>query len=160
MDSKESGVTAATAKQYRAVLPRVTDLIRDALTLLAAKTQDEELDFLVLDAEDAFWQIPLHPSERRFYCGQLSPSQGTRYLAYTRTDQGSRGAHLSWTIALGLICRCAGGALLADRPHSKTKLQVYVDDPILAVAGTTHERRVQYTILIIVWQILGVSLSF
>ena len=32
MDSKQSGVTAASAKQYRSVLPRQTDLVHDILS--------------------------------------------------------------------------------------------------------------------------------
>ena len=68
MDSKQSMVTAASRKQYKASLPRATDLISDILALLAAAKPEEQVEAMVLDAEDAFWQVPLHPSERRFYC--------------------------------------------------------------------------------------------
>ena len=65
MDSRRSGVTGASRKAYRSVLPRQTDLVADVLTLLDRKQAAQEVVLLVCDAEDAFWQVPLHPLERR-----------------------------------------------------------------------------------------------
>ena len=54
MDSKRSGVTAASRKMYKATLPRATDLVADNLALQAAASPGEEVESMVLDAEDAF----------------------------------------------------------------------------------------------------------
>ena len=114
MDSKRSSVTDASKKMYKAVLPRATDLIHDSLSLIASAATADDVEILVSDAEDAFWQVPLHSSERRFYCSLLRRLDGsTSYLAYNRTAQGSRGAPLSWTVVFGLVCRCALSILRA-----------------------------------------------
>ena len=84
-------MTAASEKMYVAVLPRITDLVSDLLTLTSHRLAGEAVEAMVRDAEDAFWQIPLHASEHRFYCALLRMPDGrTRYLAYNRTAQGSR----------------------------------------------------------------------
>ena len=84
MDAKRSMVTAASRKQFRAVLPRVTDLMSDIVELRDQCQQAETVMLVVCDAEDAFWQVPLHPAERRFFCGIVRRSDGTlRYFGYS-----------------------------------------------------------------------------
>ena len=63
MDSKKSMVTEASNKYYKSVLPRITDGISNVLALQAGARDAETVRLLVLDAEDAFWQIPLHRDE-------------------------------------------------------------------------------------------------
>ena len=135
MDSKRSMVTEASRKQYKSVLPCVTDLLTDVLALQAGARDAETVRLLVLDAEDAFWQIPLHRSEQRFYCAQLRRKDGSsRFLTFVRTAQGARGSPLSWAIIFGLICRlvlgffalsssapCAAHGNLCGRPNSCLK---------------------------------------
>ena len=87
---------------FKAVLPRATDLINDMLALLAKTEDPSQIEVFICDAKDAFWQIPLHRDERRFYCAKLAG----KYVAYNRNAQGSRGAPLSWTIIFDLVCRC------------------------------------------------------
>ena len=160
MDSKRSMVTDASRKMYKAVLPRVTDLIDDMLALLSKTDKPNEVEVFICDAKDAFWQVPLHPAERRFYCAKLSRPDGRdSYLAYTRTAQGSRGAPLSWTVEFGLVCRCAAGTLRCEESSDTQRLQVYVDDPALVVSGPRPFRRQQVALLMLVWTILGVSLA-
>ena len=62
MDSKKSGVTAGSRRQYRATLPRQTDIMADVLSLLADIKPAECIKFHVLDATDAYWHIPLPPT--------------------------------------------------------------------------------------------------
>ena len=54
-DAKQSNVTAASRKQYKAVLPRATDFITDVLALKAAAPTGDNVEAFVCDAEDAFW---------------------------------------------------------------------------------------------------------
>ena len=64
----------------------------------------EEIFFHVVDADNAYWQLPLHPKERRFYCAILRMPDGhIRYLVFVRTPQGSVGAPLAWSQVFGLI---------------------------------------------------------
>ena len=64
LDAKESKVSLATAREERIVNPKVLDAVNDALALLAAN-QDQSAE--VIDISDAFWLIPLLPSESRFF---------------------------------------------------------------------------------------------
>ena len=160
MDSRRSGVTAASKKMYRAVLPRHTDMVHDILELLSKAQPAEDIEMLVLDAVDAFWQVPLHEAERKYYCGILRSSNGSvRYLAYTRTAQGSRGGPLSWAIQFGLICRLALSCIRDPVIPDAEKLQVYVDDPALAVRGTPANRKFKVSMLMLAWTVLGVTLA-
>ena len=64
-------MTGSSRKMYRQILPRHTDLVKDVLTLLQDMQLGEEVVFFVCDAEYAYWQLPLHPQERQFYCSIL-----------------------------------------------------------------------------------------
>ena len=116
---------------------------------------------MICDAEDAFWQIPLHPREQRFYCAVLRrPDGAVNYLVYTRSVQGSRGAPLSWAVLLGLVCRCAFSTLRqSDGTAESQRLQVYIDDPALVIRGPRESRRHQVALLLLAWHVLGVSLA-
>ena len=161
MDSKLSGVTAASSKQDRSELPLQTDIINDIMALMGNCKTAEAMALLVLDAESAFWQVPLHPKERRFYCAMPRASDGsTRYLAYARTPQGSRGAPLSWSQIFGLICRCVSSVVRDPVIPDAHEFEVYVDDPILALHGTVVANQEAAALAILAWTALGVGLSF
>ena len=79
-----------------------------------------------------------------------------------RTAQGSRSAPLSWSVIFSLICRCVLSTL-RDTRHSDSQLrasmQVFVDDPWLAMQGSCAQLDRMTAIAIIAWRILGVSLA-
>ena len=74
MDSKRSGVTAASKRQYRAVLPRHTDLMQGVLQLLSTAQPAESVWFMVQDAVDAYWQMLL-ASPRHILLHRAVPSR-------------------------------------------------------------------------------------
>ena len=188
-DSKRSGVTAASRKMYKSVLPRQTDLLTDVLTLQAGARDNEHVMLFVLDAEDAYWQIPLSPRERRYYCAVLKNPDGAainstalprpagdridrhpvhgaafelitvigtnRYLVFLRTAQGSRGAPLSWAVIFGLICRCSFSTLRCRVIPEAQRMQVYVDDPALAIRGTRAVCRRQVATIMLAMASIG-----
>ena len=93
IDSKRSSVSSATRRLERTLLPRVLDVVYDALDVLAAHRAANpgvpaELEFLIADFKDAFFIIPNAPSERRFCVVKF---RGIFYV-FLRTTQGSRGA--------------------------------------------------------------------
>ena len=115
MDSNRSGVKAASKRQYKSVLPRVTDAVSSLLQALNDNTDGESTEQFVIDATDAFWELGLHPSERRYFVGKI----GGSFYVYLRTAQGSRGAPLSWATVFGLICRCVQSLFyLASLSHT------------------------------------------
>ena len=68
LDAKASGITAGSQKMYRAIYPRAADVINDILELGSAVSEGGT-ELFVLDLVDAFWQVPLRLSERRFFVG-------------------------------------------------------------------------------------------
>ena len=71
LDAKKSQVTAATARRYKSELPRVTDALHDILALMSNLKHGDVLAQMIADITDAFWLIPLHPAERRFFVAKL-----------------------------------------------------------------------------------------
>ena len=93
LDVAESGVMEASKNTYKSSLPRQTDLLSDIRSLQSEARPAEAVELFVLDAEDAFWQIPLHPSERGSFCAQLHRPDGTQHwLSFERTAQGGMGS--------------------------------------------------------------------
>ena len=72
LDTKESGLKHCSAKHQRVLLPRLLDAITQGLNLLSECGAEESVDWFVLDYSDAFWQVPLHPDERRFFCAKCA----------------------------------------------------------------------------------------
>ena len=165
MDSNRSGVKAASRRSYKSVLPRVTDAITSLLHALNDNAgQGIGCEQFVIDATDAFWELGLHPLERRYFVGMIAGE----YYVYLRTAQGSRGAPLSWSTVFGLICRCVQSLFyLGEPPHNHNRrvpfdadMQVYVDDPWAAISGDTNVRDRNITVMILCWRLLGVRLAF
>ena len=71
LDTWESFLRWASEKGQRVLLPRLLDAIMQILELLAVPDSSEDfgISASVLDFAEAFWQVPLHPSERNFVAG-------------------------------------------------------------------------------------------
>ena len=115
LDAKQSEVTSATSREYRSVMPRLTYAVTDALCMMSNLEEDETLEQLIADISDAFWLIPLHPKERRFFVASF---QG-KFLVFERTAKGSRGAPLTFCTIMGLATRLLQSLLLRDHLHMK-----------------------------------------
>eukprot|EP00439_Symbiodinium_sp_Y106_P072133 s436_g13.t1 len=120
LDAKQSEVTSATSREYRSVMPRLTYAVTDALCMMSNLEEDETLEQLIADISDAFWLIPLHPKERRFFVASF---QG-KFLVFERTAKGSRGAPLTFCTIMGLATRLLQSLL------------VYTGDPWIIAKGT------------------------
>ena len=90
LDTKQSGLKDCAAKHQRVLLPRLLDTITQALNLLSKCQDGEDVDFFVLDYCDAFWQIPLHPEERRFFCAKVNIAGVAKFVAFLRAIKTSR----------------------------------------------------------------------
>ena len=171
MDSKRSGVKGASTRKYKSMLPRITDAVSTllgklddakSLPLAASAVSGSEpgVEQFVIDATDAFWEVGLHPEERRFFVGKL----GDNFLVYLRTAQGSRGAPITWAAIFGLVCRCVQSLFYTGHTHKRgwfeAELQVYVDDPWAALIGNRSTRDRLVTLMIVAWRVLGVTLAF
>lgn len=91
LDCKRSEVSRYATREYKSILPRITDAVRSALQLLSGCRAREEVALYIADVSDAFWIIPLHHQERKYF----ATMQGGKYYVFLRTAQGSCGAPLS-----------------------------------------------------------------
>ena len=81
LDCKKSGFSRSSRKTERAFLSRVRDVVHDCLTSIAELHDTEEIELLVVDFEEAFWQFKLHPRERKFSAFFRNGLRGVRLFA-------------------------------------------------------------------------------
>ena len=155
VDTKESKVTKATRKYERSLLPRAIDVTYDVLDLMRAAEKlglsYKDIDFLIADFKDAFFIIPNRSDERKWFVVSF---RGEIYV-FMRTTQGSRGAPLTWARFAALISRMTQAIL----DSKSTRINTYVDDPIIVALGPKKERDMKYAMVLLVWSALGLPLS-
>ena len=156
LDTKVSQLKQCSSKAQRVLLPRLLDAIVQALENYSKCSLSEGLEWFVLDFSEAFWQVPLEPSERKFFCCRLNIGGKVQYIVFLRTVQGSRGAPLSWARLAALVMRLTQG--LFDQDF--VKLHCFVDDPIASIRGTPWERKVIATIMMLAWEAIGFNLAY
>ena len=127
VDNKESGVTRVAKRTHRSTLPRPANAVQSAMGLMDGNVKEEDLesyiDLLVADVSDAFWQIPLHPAERKYFVVMFKEA----FLVFLRTAQGSRGAPLTWAALAALVSRCMQSLFCTDkgRKHKTRRIDEF-----------------------------------
>ena len=148
-DLLRSDVNAAVELRERIVLPRIQDAVDDARQL---RTSQGDLDWLVLDISDAFHNIPLRSSERRYACGRL----GDIYILFLVLCMGGKSAPNIW----GRYAAWLGRLMASLFEASVFRNEVYVDDPLMAAVGSLEERNVTFTIALLALQCTGFPLAW
>ena len=160
LDNKQSGVTKSAARTHRSILPMATHAIGGVLSLMDkfGPKRKRAVRFLIADVSDAFWLIALSKRESKFF---VSKHRG-RWLVFLSTAQGSRGAPLSWTAIAALVARCVESLFFTDNSCTEldAKMQLYVDDPLLAMRGDDLRCKRLCVRLCIAWVVLGFNLAF
>jgi len=152
LNCKKAGLTRSSQRSERSILPRVTDAVADVMDLSLANTVGGFLlQIGVLDFADAFWLIPLHRRERRFFTTRI----GRRFFAFLKTAQGSRGAPLTWSRFGALLARLIQSVIGAHRG----RLELYVDDTFLAFYNTASGGRADFATVVYLWTALGLPLT-
>ena len=82
LDTKKSGLKHCSAKHQRVLLPRLLDAISKGINLMSSCGEGESTEWLVLDFSDAFWQVPLDPSERRHFCAKVNIAGVAKFVAF------------------------------------------------------------------------------
>ena len=150
LDCKRSGVSKRAQRTHKSVLPRATDAILSVLHLMARKQSGQDIQLFIADIVDAFWLIPLHVSERRYFCAHL---RGHYYL-FTRTAQGSRMAPLTFAAIMSVASRWVQSL------SNEYAMQVYVDDPLVAILAEPHRTKRLACVIASAWMIMGFPLAF
>lgn len=94
---------------------------------MSVKRSDQQVQLFTADIVDAFWLIPLHVSERRYFCAYLKGS----YYLFTRTAQGSRMAPLTFAAVMAVVSRWV------QTLSHEYAMQVYVDDPLVCYGSAS-----------------------
>ena len=180
MDLRRNKVNDATQVPERQVLPTIQHHALDLLKLSHDLETDDDLTTLVLDFRDAFMGIPLAFEEQGFNACYLE-NPITRKRPPAIPDEALEGQIVLWRV-LGfggkpnplVYSRAAsfasrtGQALL--RPSRRCpcgssraapgRLQLYVDDPVLTLAGTSAEADLAIDLVLLWWLCLGPPLAW
>ena len=105
LDCKESGVNRKASKGGRLTLPRATDAVDDALHLMKLARNGQTIEWLVLDFTDWFFNIPLHPNERKHFATKYKD----QYIGYLTQAQGSVNAPIVCGRVAALVARLTQG---------------------------------------------------
>ena len=160
LDAKQSGVTNATDRKYKSELPRIVDAVHDVLSLMSTIKPGETITQMVADITDAFWLIPLHPVERKFFVAKFKG----QYLIFRRTAQGSRTAPLTFASIMAMATRFLQSLLLRNHLRESVwqdaRIETYVDDPWMAIKGRQAEIEDLTTTILIGWHLMGFPIAY
>ena len=168
LDCKRSRANELALARQRLLLPRPSHAVDDILRLMRvcrslrrrllragriqAKKLDVDVELLISDFIDAYWAVPLHPSERKYQVARF----GRLWLVLLRTGQGTKTSSLTWGL-ISALCGRLGQSLFEAH---ELLLQIYTDDPIAAVAGDAAQRGMRMSSLMCLWMALGLGVAF
>ena len=183
-DLRANMVNAAVELPERQVLPRGIDHGRDLAILSSDRCPGEDVHTMILDFKDAFMSVPLASAERRFNCANTGfdlkrnrpplyddePSTG-RFVVWRVLGFGGKPNPLVFSRGASFASRTAQALLgPSDRLERRTdqscqavapgRVQLYVDDPAVAVVGTRAQAHVSFDLVVMWWLALGIPLSW
>lgn len=134
------------------MLPRVTDVVDDALHLLNKAGQHEQVEWLIMDFTDWFFNVPLNPLERKHFTIKYKNT----FIYYLTQAQGSVNAPVVCGRMAAFVARLTQSITGMD----VMRLQIYVDDPCICVLGDEKQRTLLMGMVIVFWRAVGVRLAF
>ena len=125
----------------------------DALDLFRYRRHEtDSLEWFVLDIADAYHNIPMRKSERRYACGMVDG----RYVVFGVLCMGGKSAPTIW----GRFGAAIGRVVSSVADPARFRMEVYVDDPLLASVGSTQQRTLTFTKSLLVLAVLGFPLAW
>ena len=131
------------------VLPRIQDAVDDARHVRLCTGED--LEWLVLDVADAFHNILVHPSKRRFACSMVDG----KFVVFLVLCMGGKSAPNIWGRFAALLGRMQASLFCPD----ELRHDIFVDDPLMAAAGALERRNILFTIALLSLQATGFPLA-
>ena len=151
-DMRRNGTNPKVTFEERIVLPRVRDIIEGVMELLEHKNNNEGVEFLTLDFWDAFKQLHVVASERRFLAGAAMGG----FFSYRTVLFGVGSGPLVWCRVAAWVMRSTQAWLTHDRAHTNC----CVDDPIIPVRDIPSQRRKLAMGVLLWWSSLGLKLAY
>jgi len=137
LDCKKAGLSRNSRRSEHTLLPCVTDAVSNAFEMATDKAGGyDTMLFGVIDCTEAFWRIPSHKSEQRFFTMRV----GQTSYVLLRTAQGSRGAPPTWSHFGTLLTRLLQGIFEPRRG----RVNLYVDDLLLILVNTVQNCRCDF----------------
>ena len=114
------------------------------------------LQAFVIDFTQAFWQVPIKPEERKYFCATAIFRGRRRYLVFLRAAQGSAMAPLLWCRIIACVCVLTQSLMNLE----ESSMLCYVDDPLAALAGTQDHIKAMVSMIVLTWEALGFKLAY
>ena len=149
-DLLRSEVNSTVLLEERIVLPRLQDAVDDARELLQHGAP--EIEWLVLDVADAFHNVPVRTSERRFACGKV----GDKYVCFKSLCMGGKSAPNIW----GRFAAAMGRIVASIMPPTEHRVEIYVDDPLLCAGGDISRRTHLFTVALLAITLVGFPMAW
>ena len=128
MDLRRSLVSSLVVAPERIVLPRLRDVLIDAVTLLQKREHHEQVEAMVADFDDAFHSLPIHPDEEKYCVARIA---GDRFRVSKMVMFGGVASPLTWgRAATFLVGEAASIFTIFSTPCTVTT-QCYGYDPSL-----------------------------
>ncbi|CAK0883768.1 unnamed protein product, partial [Prorocentrum cordatum] len=157
-DLKASRVNLLSSTPERAVLPRGIDHAVVMATLFTADGADHG-EIFVIDFSDAFMSCPLHESDRPHNCAEvrgLEAENDYTFIVWAVLGFGGKASPLVWARVASAAARTAQALTLSGG----LRLQLYVDDPALAVQGPPRACEQDFDLALLRWLVLGLRIAW
>ena len=153
IDYRRSGVNAHVRTPERIVLPRVRDVIDDAVFLMSQHGGNSQICFMVVDFKDAFHSVPVDPRDLDLQVFMSAPGV---FELFNTTVFGGKASPLIWG-RFGAFLMRSGQALFSI---DEVLLECYVDDPLALFVGDVVTQRTNRALLLLWWRVLGPAISW
>lgn len=149
-DMRRSGINGLSSAEERIILPRGSDLMRDALDIMEVNGQ--EIEFFSADISDAFLNLGVQEEERGFAVVRTAEGE---YASYRGVPFGLATAPLLW----GRSAAWLGRATQAILGPWEGRTQIYVDDPIITLSGNRPHRSHLIAKILMLWSAFGARVA-
>ena len=148
---RRSGINQQVKFSERLVLPRISDLMHDVLDSIDACGPDG-WETMILDFADAFKQLPVSKDQCRHPGGKALNG----FFTYRVVCFGIKSGPPLWGRVAVLIMRLTA----AIQGTEFVRIQTFVDDLAVTVAGTPVQRDRALLRTVIFWLVVGTRLSW
>ena len=153
LDLRRSGYNEHVALAERVVLPRMKDLVDDAVGLAKGLRHDESIYGMIADFEDAFHTLSVEPNEWKYLIAR-HPVAG--FVGYRTVLCGGAGCPLLWGRAAAFLGRSAQSMF----QEHELRTEIFVDDPATLITGDLGTARWRGALLLWWWLALGLKVSW